>query len=343
MVKTFTIWAVPGNVKFSDKISNAVGKTSGSSSSISGSVTSTEAENESSQKHSTEFDFNIWKEVESGVKSMLSPSGKVSITQASGTVTVSDNVAVLRNVGKFIDELNSRLARQVALSIKVYSVEVNDSLEAGLDLSLLFETGDAVVSAGAMPLGLLGLGGEISATVVDGKLKDSGAMLKALRSIGQATQVTSGGAIVMSNQSVPIHALQRVAYLASSSISTTDYGQTTDLTPGEITTGFSMSVVPHVLGGRRLILYYSINLSSLEGITNFESGGSRVQLPQVASRAFSQRMNLKLGQTVVLAGFEQVVDSDGNNAGLMGFGKSRGYKKSLMIITIATESGVQNG
>jgi type IVB pilus formation R64 PilN family outer membrane protein len=339
MVKTFTVWAVPGEVKFDNKISNEANQSSSNPSTANGTVNSQETQRNTSQTHISQFNINVWKEVEDNVKAQLSPTGKVSISQASSTVTVRDSFTVIRNVGKYIDDLNKRLARQIALSIKVYSVEISDTFDAGLNLSMLFDDGHTILNAAAMPLKALDLGGEMSATIVDGKLKSSSSMLKALRSLGHATQVTSGGGVVMSNQSVPIQAIRREAYLAATSTSTTEYGQTAALTPGEITTGFAMTVVPHILEGRRVILYYSIDLSSVEDIVSFQTGGSTVQLPKVASRAFSQRMNLKMGQTIVLAGFEQIVDSRDDAGGLFGYGKSREFRKSLMIITIETELG----
>jgi type IVB pilus formation R64 PilN family outer membrane protein len=175
--------------------------------------------------------------------------------------------------------------------------------------------------------------------IVDGKLKESTALLKALRSVGQATQVTSGSAVVMSNQPVPVQAIRREAYLAGSSTTTTQYGEEKQLTPGEITTGFAMTVIPHIMEGRRVVLQYTINLSNLDDLVEFSSGDATIQLPKVSSRSFSQRMTLKMGQTLVLAGFEQEIDGKNTSGGFLGIGRSRGYKKSLMVITISTESG----
>jgi type IVB pilus formation R64 PilN family outer membrane protein len=228
----------------------------------------------------------------------------------------------------------------VALSVKVWSLEVDDSTTAGVDLSVFFESGDVNVFAGASPLGMLGVaGGELSAAIVSGRMKDSTALLRGLRKIGKATQVTSGSGVVMNNMPLPLQAIRRDAYLASSQRSQNDYGDTTSLVPGEVTTGFAMTVIPHIMEGRRVVLQYTVNISSLDDLTEFSSGDSTIQLPKVSTRSFAQRMALRMGQTLVLAGFEQEVDGRGTAGGILGFGKSRDYRKTMIIITISIDTG----
>lgn len=334
-VKTFTLWAAPGKVKFSNKITNESKESSGSSSGESRQDTSIQT----AQTNTTELEFDIWQDVEKEVKGLLSSSGTVTINQAAGTITVKDSPYSIKQVAKYVDELNEKLSRQIALSVKVWSLEIDDSGDIGLDLSVFFENADVKVFSGASPLSFARLGGEISSAIVSGKLKDSTAVLKGLRSVGKATQVTSGSGVVMSNQPVPIQAIRRDAYLASSSRTISDTGNTTELLPGEVTTGFAMTVIPHIMEGRRVILQYTVNLSNLDDITTFTSDESSIQLPKVSSRSFSQRMSLKMGQTLVLAGFEQEIDGGTIQGGFLGLGRSREYKKSLIVITISTESG----
>jgi type IVB pilus formation R64 PilN family outer membrane protein len=336
-IRTFTIWAAPGQVTYTNNITNQ-SKEQQTQTAGAG-VSMQETSNQTAQTNTTNLTFDIWKDVEEGVKGLLSPNGTVVGNQAAGTITVKDTAASLRKIEKFIDEINERLSRQIALSIKVWSLELADSTDVGLNLGMFFENPDVRVFAGSVSPRWEGLGGELSAAVVDGRLRDSTALLKALRSVGRATQVTSGGGVVMSNQPVPVQAIRREAYLAGSSSTTTQYGEEKTLTPGEITTGFAMTVIPHIMEGRRVVLQYTINLSSLDDIVEFSSGDSSIQLPKVSSRSFSQRMTLKMGQTLVLAGFEQEIDGRNASAGLLGIGRAKSYKKSLMVITISTESG----
>ena len=184
----------------------------------------------------------------------------------------------------------------------------------------------------------LGSSNSASATIVSGKLKDSSGVLKALRRWGDAVQVTSGGGLVMSNQPVPIQAIQRTAYLAGSSASQSDYGQTTELTPGEVTTGFTATIIPHILDRRRVVLQYNLNLSTLDELTEFSTKDLSIQLPKTSTRAFSQRSQMQLGQTLVLAGFQDETQSLAKNLGLFNLGRSADYGKTLLVVTISVEA-----
>lgn len=159
-----------------------------------------------------------------------------------------------------------------------------------------------------------------------------------MREWGKASQVTSSGAVLMSNQPLPVLAVKSHAYLAGMSLNTSDYGQTSEVTPGEVISGFSMTVVPHILDRRRVILQYNINLSSLDDMQEIKTDSITVQLPQMSTRSFSQRTTMKMGQTLVLAGFEQESQGGSSSIGLLNGGKKADYGKTLLVITIEVES-----
>jgi type II secretory pathway component GspD/PulD (secretin) len=142
----------------------------------------------------------------------------------------------------------------------------------------------------------------------------------------------------MSNQPVPAMAIERHAYLAGVGKSQTDYSQTTEVTPGEVTTGFSMTVVPHILDQRRVILQYNINLSSLDEMKEFKTSDVTIELPQVSTQAFSQRTTMKMGQTLVLSGFEKESRDTNTSVGLFNSSRKAQYGKTLLVITIEVES-----
>jgi type IVB pilus formation R64 PilN family outer membrane protein len=340
MVRTFTLLSAPGEISYNSQLTNKSKETTtGNSlggSGINQTVTSDSSSAQTAQTNVTKLKFDVWKDTETVVKSLLSKNGSVVGNQAAGTITVRDRPSNVRQIASFIDDLNARLERQVALNVQVWSLEVNDDAEAGLDLQAIFRNSDVSVVAGS----LAALGGlnTASATIVNGKLKDSTAVLKALKQWGKATQVTSAGGMMMSNQPLPVLAVKRHAYLAGASLNTSQYSQTSEVTPGEVTTGFSMTVVPHILDRRHLILQYNVDLSALDSMEEFKTDNIVVQLPQVSKRAFSQRTRMQMGQTLVLAGFAQQTQSGANTAGLLSIGRKAGYSKTLLVITIEVES-----
>lgn len=338
-VRTYTVLGAPGKREYRDQITNKSRETTRSSiggSNVNQTVATSDTSSQTTQANTTSYAFDIWADTEKAVKALLSPDGSVVGNQAAGTITVRDRAENVRQVGGYIAEINKRLSRQVALTVHVWALEVTDENEAGLDMQVLFANDDISVVAGS--LSALGGPGSASATVVSGQLKNSQGVLKALKAWGNATQVTSGGGLILSNQPVPIQAIKRIAYLAGSSASQSDYGQTTELTPGEVTTGFAMTVIPHILDRRRVLLQYSINLSSLDELAEFSTNDLTVQLPKTSTRAFSQRSSMQMGQTLVLAGFQDQTQKLANSLGLLNFGRGATYGKTLLVITIEVEA-----
>ena len=339
MVRTFTILGAPGKREYKDNITNKSRETTRSSiggSNVNQTVATADTSSQTAQSNTTDYKFDIWADTEKAVKALLSPEGSVVGNQAAGTLTVRDRAENVRQVGGYIAEINKRLSRQVALTVHVWALEVTDENEAGLDFQLLFANDDISIVAGS--LASLGGPGTASATIVSGKLKNSTGVLKALKEWGNATQVTSGGGLILSNQPVPIQAIQRINYIAGSSTSQSDYGQTTEITPGEVTTGFAMTVIPHILDRRRVLLQYSINLSSLDELSEYSTNDLTIQLPKTSTRAFSQRSTMQMGQTLVLAGFQDQSQKLANSMGLLNFGRGAKYGKTLLVITIEVEA-----
>lgn len=341
MIRTFTLAASPGEISYENQITNKSKENSGSRS-IGGSNTNTTVSSEDSstqtnQTNKIKLRHDVWKDTETAVKTMLSSSGKVVANQAAGTLTVRDRPENVRRIAAFIDGVNSRYSRQVSIRVNVWSLELTDDVRAGVDLQAIFQSGDMSIVSGALGVASGSLN-TAAATVVSGKLKGTNAVINALQQWGHVTQVTSGGAVAMNNQPAPILNTTRYAYLAGMATETTDYGQTVELTPGEVTTGFAMTVVPHILENRKVVLNYTINLSSLDKMENFEANGTTIQLPQISTRAFSQRVAMRMGQTLVLAGFAKSEQSRAKDAGIFSFGSSGKNSRTLLIVTMEVEN-----
>ena len=339
-VRTYTIMAAPGVITYDSQVSNkSKERTSGSSisgSSINSTVSSGDTSSQTSQVHTSKIEMDIWKEIETAVKGLLSKRGTVSINQAAGTVTVRDSYTRLRDVTAYIDSINARLSRQVAITVRVWALELTDASSAGLNLQTLFENNDVSVVAGS--LGDLGSASTAAVSVVKGKLKGSSGTIKALKEWGRATQLSSAGGLLMSNQPLPVQAIKRHAYLAGMTLATSEYNQTSEITPGEVTTGFAMTIIPHILPDRRVILQYTVTLSALDSMEEIDREQVYVQLPQVSTRSFAQRSKMKMGQTLVLAGFEQSTQNLGNSLGVLNTSRDADFSKTLLVVTIELES-----
>ena len=337
-VRTFVVEAPVGEVGWESQVSNKSREQRttnlGTGSSINTTVTGGDTSTQTAQTNTTRARLDVWKDVETTVRGLLSKAGTARVNPASGTITVRDSYARLEAVRAYIDEVNERLSRQIALCVRVWALEVNDASNAGINLQALFSSPDVAISAGTAAATASSLA---SVSVLKGSLKGSSAALEAMKEWGNATQLTSASGLVTNNQPFPVQAVRRHAYLAGMTMSTSEYSQTSEITPGEVTTGFAMTIIPHILPDRHVLLQYNITLSSLEDMTTIERDTILVQLPQVSTRSFSQRTRLKSGQTLVLAGFEQDTEQAAESLGLLNAGKSNDASKTLLVVTIELE------
>lgn len=337
-VRTFVVEAPVGEVGWESQVSNKSREQRttnlGTGSSINTTVTGGDTSTQTAQTNTTRARLDVWKDVETTVRGLISKAGTARVNPASGTITVRDSYARLEAVRAYIDEVNERLSRQIALCVRVWALEVNDASSAGINLQALFSSPDVAISAGTAAATASSLA---SVSVLKGSLKGSSAALEAMKEWGNATQLTSASGLVTNNQPFPVQAVRRHAYLAGMTMSTSEYSQTSEITPGEVTTGFAMTIIPHILPDRHVLLQYNITLSSLEDMTTIERDTILVQLPQVSTRSFSQRTRLKSGQTLVLAGFEQDTEQAAESLGLLNAGKSNDASKTLLVVTIELE------
>ncbi len=343
--KSFSLAVAPGNISYESIITNK-SQTSGSSadsSSIEGvgqTSKTSDSTSQTSQTNKATFVGDVWDDTSKAISTMLSKDGQVVVNQAAGMVTVTDTSTALRRVSKYIKSLNIKMGRQVALAVKVWALELNHNADASFNLETALQAGQASLGLmGGQPYNTIAGAGTLTAAILDGSWKDSKLVLRALKQNGRTTLLTSGSGIVMNNQALPVQVVKRDSYLAGMSSSRDNQSvQTSELTPGEVSTGFSMTVIPHIMNNRKAILQYNINLSSLDSLTEFSTGDMKVQLPEVSTRSFSQRVTMKCGQTLILAGFEQETNQESKGLGITSGGNSQKYGKSLIIITIEMES-----
>lgn len=336
---TFRLAALPGD---SSMLSSVGTQASGSSGSTGGAASSSSAE----QKSGIQFTgLSVWRGVEDSIKAMLTPDGRVVVTPATGTVTVDDTPPTLERVAKFVADQNVALTRQVVLNVRVLGIELNESNSYGINWDAVYSNlgrgfGVAMSTASGLPspTGTLTFNIVNTSSMWDG----TRAMLEALSKQGKVSQITSASIVTINNQPAPIQVGRQRSYLASSTttIGTGGAGNTTTLVPGTLMTGFSMSVLPHILDSGRLMLQYSGDISSLIELVTVSSDGSSIQVPEIDTRNFLQRVMMNTGETLVLAGFEQV-NLSGSKRGIgsadniaLGGGVSTSDNRSVLVVLI---------
>lgn len=311
--KTFRLSAMPGDTSMDAKVGTTSSNGSSNSNGSSGSSSVSNQTSSSTQNSGVNFSgLSVWKGVEDSIKAMLTPAGKIVASPSLGTVTVTDTPTVVAQVEKFVEQQNKALSRQVVVNFRVLSVELTDTNSYGINwdvvyttlnksLGLTFSTAATAIQ-GASQLGMSVLGAADGAKTTN--WTGTTAMVEALATQGKVSTVTSASVTTLNNQPAPIQVGRSTSYVANSTTSISSGVSSTSMSTGMVNSGFAMSVLPHIMDGRKLLLQYAIDMSSLLSLNTINAGTSVIQTPDVDTRNSLQRVLVNSGDTIVVAGFE---------------------------------------
>lgn len=343
--QVFQVSAIPGDSKLDASVisgsSNSGGLSGGSggggsgSTSASGGSGGTGGGSSSSPSISSDNSTNIGMNAElsvysglvAGIKAMLSPAGSVVPSPATGSMTVTDTPEVLERVGEFMAQQNRVLSRQILVNVTVLSVTLSADDSYGIDWNAVYQTLGTRFNIANTFTSLPGLSespGQVAATVITPNSRASGttAMISALSDQGTVRRKTSAAVTTLNDQPVPVQVAEQQSYLAQvSSTATLNVGTQTSLTAGTVSTGFNMTLLPHILDDGTVMMQFYTNISSLKSLDSVTSGTSTIQVPTVDTRNFLQRVAMKSGQTLVISGYEGIAD----NGTQQGIGNASNY------------------
>ncbi|EMI7380074.1 PilN family type IVB pilus formation outer membrane protein [Salmonella enterica] len=349
---TFLNTRVNSNASVSSGSTSSMGTSGGGDSSVSG-------DSSSSQKTTTLQDRDAYDDIRKTMETIITPEkGRYWLSESTGVLTVTDTPQVLETVARYVNEQNREMNRQVQLSVKVLSVSNTRNEQFGIDWSLiyksLYQAGATLNNAGGEIAGATSAGVSILDTANGRAARYSGSslLIKALSEQGDISVVTSQDSTVTNLTPVPIQMADQAVYVAqSATTTTTDVGATTTLTPGMITTGFNMTLLPLIRQEGDVQLQVNFNLSDPPAIRSFTSkdGNSYIEMPYTKLRSLSQKVNLRAGQSLVLTGFSQdntsVKKSGTFTPGnfLFGGGRSGEHGRSTLVIIITPLLTGNNG
>lgn len=302
------------------------------------------------QEASTSTEMNVYEEL-GGALGKLVGDDAFSINRSTGTVTVTGSPAAVDRARQYIENINARLEDQVALSVKVYSVRVRDSEDFSLDLEGVFKTANTGLTlAGAGTAGAVVGGGSLGWALLDSDSQwvDSGATVKALSQRGDVSVKTTATLTTVNGQPVPLQVGEERDYVKEITVERDTAGgiETTSTTfqTDEVSTGFALQLMPRIQRNGDVLLQYGVNIKELvgedDGFDERTIGENTVQLKRISQRNFIQNVSIPHGQTLVLAGFEQVKSTTTNSGvghplfPLLGGGASASKEREVIVIVI---------
>jgi type IVB pilus formation R64 PilN family outer membrane protein len=346
--RTFQINAIPGDTSLTATVTSGSASTGG----VAGGAGGGNGGNSSSNSQNTNVAsrLSVYSSIEKSISAMLSPYGKVVASPATGTITVVDTPDVLDQIASFVDGENKTLSQQVMINVTVLSVALTDSDEYGINWDVVYNNlrskyGIRNTVAGSP--GSVGFSAGILATA-SSKLAGTSLLINALSEQGKVRRQTTASVVTLNNQPVPVQVARQTSYLQSSQTTVTALvGSTTTLNPGTVTSGFNMSVLPHILPNGTVMLQFTTDISSLRSIRTVSSNGSTIETPEMDTRNFLQRVAMKSNETLIISGFEQT-DDNLNHQGVGdaknflfggGFGAKSTKEVLVVVITPVTMPG----
>ncbi|MFL9874774.1 PilN family type IVB pilus formation outer membrane protein [Paraburkholderia megapolitana] len=375
--RVFQVSAIPGDSKLDANVVSSSsssgssgggggggggsGSASGGSSGSSGGSGSTPSVSSDNTANTTmKAQLSVYTGLNATIKTMLSPAGSVVTSPGTGSITVTDTPDVLARVGEFMDQQNRVLSRQILVNVTVLSVTLSAGDSYGINWSAVYQAlGTRFTFGNNLFQGLTTnpvsqANSELSASVLtpNSRANATTAMITALSGQGTVRRKTSASVTTLNDQPVPVQVATMTTYLASvSTTNTANVGSQTSLTPGSVTTGFNLTLLPHILDDGTVMMQFYTNISTLELLQNASSGvganQQTIQLPTIDTRNFLQRVSMKSGQTLVIGGYEGVVDNGSQNGTLTpsnylfggGYNAQRSREVIVILITPVTTNG----
>ena len=271
-----------------------------------------------SASSSSSSDINIWTGIEKNLANMVSVTGRVVIDPNTGTVTVRDAFRNVEAVEQYLKLLNQTLMRQVSMTVEVLQVNLKSEFQSGIDwnyVSQSMKLGQVQLKA-PTPVASAETASSIGLVLRNSAGSTNQLLFQALEKFGRVSSAYSTVVTTVNRQPVPVGSQTTQSYLKSvtPTVLTTvgSTGGTTfgapSLTPGEITTGFSLTLLPILLDSNHILVECGLSLSSLKSLTSFNSGSGAslqtIQQPSIGNFGVLQRLVAKSNETIVLSGFD---------------------------------------
>ncbi|UYL02970.1 PilN family type IVB pilus formation outer membrane protein [Pantoea ananatis] len=345
--RTFQLAILNTKVDSSASITSGAGAQLGNQSGTGG----TKGDVSSNQKTNYGMNSDLYNDIRKTVEQILTPKrGRYWLSDATGTLSVTDTPDVLDRVGRYIDYQNQVLHRQVQLTLQIVRFTQTKNVDRGLDWGLVARTVSglgasigstftgAPANAGSFGLSILN-----SATGGAEKFSGSQLMIRALEQQGTVTMAL--------NQTDPTANLTPVAYQlsnntgmlnSSSSTAVANVGVTSSQSVSSITTGLFITMLPFVQANGDIQLQFAYSYTTPPDIKSFISkdGNTRNDVANTATEGLARKVNLRAGQTLVLTGSDQQNASSDKQGTfspenyLLGGGQSGAKSRSTLIIMI---------
>ncbi len=315
--RRFNLVMGPIDYKHRSTISSENKTTTSSSESAATSTTSEKSKMGSSTHVESNLELNFWQELDTNLAKMVSKEGWYSMNKSEGVVVAKDYPAVLDEISKYLDTVNSCAARQVLVQAQILEVNLSKSHAWGIDWNTLYQgygnvkqvsTGISLIQdvVDSNSLSITGSGRRPGAGVT---AKGVQGVLEALEKQGEVNIVSQPKILLLNNIPGKIQVVKKTPYI--SQVTQTIYGTNNETSfsvqTDEVLQGVIMEMSAMILDKDNIYLNLTPIVKDLAdtAIPEKSFGNITVQLPQTTDRALTTTIKVKSGETVVIGGLIQ--------------------------------------
>lgn len=296
------------------------------------------------QYSNLEGQLSLWQDLSRTLNQLKSEKGHIVVSESTTSVTVHDRPSNVRAMAQYIAQLNNNLSQQVAIKVQVLEVQLNKEFNYGIDWNAVINglgtrfnlTGDTAAAANITQNLVLSGTSSSAPTLRIGKPNGSQTLISLLSQQGKVRVVTEPEIVTMNNQIASIRITQNIGYVESISSSQSQNFLTTSVTPGSVTDGFTLYILPKIEDDQVYLQITSTiaNLEKLEKVSTAPTNSSNnassnsqnnndnpntnvitqqqyqaIQVPTVSQKAFNQRSTIISGSTLIIAGYKRLQDA----------------------------------
>lgn len=305
-----------------------------------GSVNSGGSGGGSQSSISSSNDGQFWTEMESQLRSMLSPRGRLSVNRLTGTAQVTDVVPRVREIESFISTVRSGMHRQIDLEVRIAEVTLRDDQALGLDWSKLpiNRFGGFIKTATSITEAAGSLQPPPSSIAASYVTNNFSAMITALKQQGDVRVVSQPRVRIINNQTAFVKVGTDQTFFTRTTNRLIQTGGSVVDSINEqantVTVGMVMTVTPQISSDGYAMLDIAPTMTRLAGMVTSPGGTSSAPILEI--KQANTMVRVKDNEVVVLGGLIQEETSDSTRSvpvlgEIPGIGKAFGstYKGTL--------------
>ena len=262
---------------------------------------------------------DFYDDIEKGVLSLLSSTGRVHVDRTAGLVQVTDFAERLDQVGVYLEAAQARAARQVRIDARILSVAFLPGGRTSIDWSTpaIQNAGVLRSASGNGPMGL-------SITRVD-------ALTKALEEQGTVTSMATPHIVAMNNEPAVVRIGKELVY--SDTATSRDGAQKPVVSVASVLDGLTLTLLAQVSADDFVQLHVSPAYATQSGESKGRDG---INAPILAVHEADTVMRVRDGETILLAGFLSTTEASESRAAVVRLfaGESRTTIKSELIVLL---------